>query len=264
MRRHRWRKRPSPRQSHTVQACLSLTPPPKFFYLGEYSSAAVVWQTKPAGVPQRRAHKNDVPPARSNSEDKNSIEVSAIADLPPLRRANRAHGIGYAGHAAAIVHHGIETIALLLEARHQRAVERAAARQLDAHRIDEAAVDQNFIMDMGPGRLPGRTDEADQLALPHPFADLEPLGERRHVAVGGLVTVVVLQLDVFAVAAFQAGDFDDAVAGCKNRRAVGGGPVDAGMHLDVTENGMAAPSSSPAKNTSKESPGCTLRWKSTS
>src|SRR6266436_7904006 len=167
-------------------------------------------------------------------------EASAIADLPYLRRANRARGIGYAGSGAAIADHGIETIALFLEARDQRAVERAAARQLDAHRIDEAAVDQNFIMDVGAGRLPGRADETDHLALPHPFAGLQPLGERRHVAVGGLITVVVLQLDVFAVAAFQAGDFDDAVAGCENRSAVGRGPIDAGVHLHVTEDGVAA------------------------
>ena len=95
-------------------------------------------------------------------------------------------------------------------------------------------------MDMGAGRLPGRPDEADHLALPHPFAGLQPLGERRHVAVGGLITVVVLQLDVFAIAAFQAGDFDDAVAGCENRGAVGRGPIDAGVHLHVAEDGVAA------------------------
>src|SRR5256885_1696374 len=37
-----------------------------------------------------------------------------------------------------------------------------------------------------------------------------------------------------------AGDFDDAIAGCENRRAVGRGPVYAGVHLDITEDGMAA------------------------
>ena len=95
-------------------------------------------------------------------------------------------------------------------------------------------------MDVGAGRLSGRADEADHLALPHPLAGLHPLGKGRHVSVGGLVAVVVLQLDVFAVAAFHAGDFDDAVAGSENRRAVGRGPVDAGVHLDVAEDGMAA------------------------
>src|SRR5258706_12379673 len=60
------------------------------------------------------------------------------------------------------------------------------------------------------------------------------------MGIGGLVTVVVLQADIFAVAALPAGFLDDAVARCENRRAVGCGPVNAGMHLDVTEDGMAA------------------------
>src|ERR1700687_4027363 len=161
----------------------------------------------------------------------------AIAGLPDTGGAG---GIGYACRAAAVVHHGIETIAFFLEARHQGSLERAAARQLDAHRIDEASVDQNFVMDMGAGRHAGRSDEADHLALPHPLAGLHALGEGRHVAVGGLVAVVMLQADVFAVAAFPAGFLDDAVAGGEDRRAIGRGPVDAGVHLDVAEDGMAA------------------------
>src|SRR3981081_855800 len=60
------------------------------------------------------------------------------------------------------------------------------------------------------------------------------------MGVGGLVTVVVLHADIFAVAAFPADFLEDAVARCENRRAVGCGPVNAGMHLYVTEAGMAA------------------------
>ena len=40
--------------------------------------------------------------------------------------------------------HGIELVAVLLEGRQRLAVEHAAARQLDPHRIDEAAVDDDF------------------------------------------------------------------------------------------------------------------------
>src|SRR6266576_2465367 len=156
--------------------------------------------------------------------------ISAVAGLP---HAGGAGGIRYPRSAAAVVHHGIETIALLLEARHQRSLERAAARQLDAHRIDETPVDQNFIMDVGAGRHAGRSDETDHLALPHPLARLHALGIGRHVPVGGLVAVVVFQADVLAVTAFPADLFDDAVAGGENRRAVGRGPVDTGMHLVV-------------------------------
>src|SRR6516162_10801538 len=45
------------------------------------------------------------------------------------------------GAAAAAVDHRVEAIALLLEACHDRPLQRTAARQLDAHRVDEAAVD---------------------------------------------------------------------------------------------------------------------------
>src|SRR5258708_14183858 len=162
--------------------------------------------------------------------------ILAIAGLP---HTGGAGGIRYARRAAAVVHHGIETIALFLEACHQRSLERAAARQLDAHRIDETPVDQNFIMDVGAGRHAGRSDEADHLALAHPLAGLHALAIGRHVSVRGLVAVVVLQADIFAVTAFPADLFDDAVAGGENRRAVGRGPVDAGMHLDVADDWMA-------------------------
>src|SRR6185436_3751037 len=107
------------------------------------------------------------------------------------------------------------------------AFQRAAARQLDAHGIDEAAVDQDFVVDVGAGRQARRTDEADDLALADALAGLAALGIGGHMAVGGLVTVVVLDADVLAVAAFPADLLDHAVAGSEDRRAVGRGPVDA-------------------------------------
>ena len=61
------------------------------------------------------------------------------------------------------------------------------------------------------------------------------------MAIGGLVTIVVFQADVFAVAAFPADLLDDAIAGGEDRGAVCGGPVDTGMHLHVTEDRVAAP-----------------------
>src|SRR6266576_315131 len=60
------------------------------------------------------------------------------------------------------------------------------------------------------------------------------------MAVGGLVAVVVFQADIFAVAALPADLLDDAIAGSENRCAVWRGPVDAGVHLDVAEDRMAA------------------------
>src|SRR6202049_783497 len=136
--------------------------------------------------------------------------ISAVGDLP---HAGGTGGVGNAGGAAAIVHHGIETIAFLFEARQQRPVERASARQLDVHRIDEAAVDQDLVVNVGAGRHAGRSDEADHLALPHLLAGLHALGEGRHVAVSGLIAVGVLQADVIAVAAFALGLLADTVSG---------------------------------------------------
>ena len=92
-------------------------------------------------------------------------------------------------------------VALALEARQHRAVEHAAARQLHAQRIDEAAVDQDLVVHVRAGREPGRADIADHLALAHAGAGLRRAGERGHVAVGGLVAVGVADADVLAVAA---------------------------------------------------------------
>ena len=89
-----------------------------------------------------------------------------------MPHAGGAGGIGYARRAATGAHHGIETIALFLEIRQHRSFKRAAAGQLDADRIDEASVDQNFVVNVGARRLSGRTDKADYLTLPHPLAHL--------------------------------------------------------------------------------------------
>src|SRR5258705_5120905 len=92
--------------------------------------------------------------------------ILAIAGLP---HTGGAGGIRYPRRAAAGVHHGIETVALFLENRHQRSLERAAARQLDAHRIDETAVDQNFIIDVGARWHARRFDETHYPGPPDPL-----------------------------------------------------------------------------------------------
>src|SRR5260370_9172444 len=90
-------------------------------------------------------------PVRSPGRSADCRRTSAIAGLPYTRHAG---GVGDACRAAAIAHHGVETSALFLEARHQWPVDRAAARQLDAHRIDAASVDQDFVLNVPPLRLP--------------------------------------------------------------------------------------------------------------
>ena len=128
----------------------------------------------------------------------------------------------------------------LLEARQHRAVEHAAARQLHAQRIDEAAVDQDLVVHVRAGREAGRADIADHLALAHARAGLRRARERGHVAVGGLVAVGMADADVLAVARLPADLLDGAVAGGVDRGAERRGPVDAGVHLVVAEQRMVA------------------------
>ncbi len=58
-------------------------------------------------------------------------------------------------------------------------VEFAAARQLDAHRVDKAAVDANFVVHVRAGRQTGGADEADHLALAHALAVIDAARDRR-------------------------------------------------------------------------------------
>src|SRR5437879_9070020 len=92
---------------------------------------------------------------------------------------------------------------------------------------------------MRPGRVPGRADIADYLALTDLYAGLDAACEGRHMAVGGLVAVIVLEADVLAVAGFPTGLLDRAVAGGIDRRAHRGGPIQARMHFGVTEDRMS-------------------------
>ena len=64
--------------------------------------------------------------------------LRGMSGMLPRRRRARGHARGLARHDA------VEPFALLLEARQHRTFQHAAARQLDAHRIDEAAVDAGF------------------------------------------------------------------------------------------------------------------------
>ena len=93
---------------------------------------------------------------------------------------------------------------------------------------------------MRAGREPGGADVADHLSLADLLARVHAAGEGRHVAIGGLVTVGVTDADVLAVAAFPTDLVDDAIARGEDRRAHGGAPIHAGMHLAVAEQRMVA------------------------
>src|SRR5512147_3281817 len=127
-------------------------------------------------------------------------------DALAYRRSTRGNACRLAGHNA------VKPLAFLFEARKHRAFEDAAARKLDPHRIDEAAVDQDLVVQVRAGREAGRADKADHLPLPHARALVDAAGVSRHVAVGGFVAIGVADTDVFAVAGFPADFLNSAVA----------------------------------------------------
>src|SRR5439155_25738896 len=94
----------------------------------------------------------------------------AVTSQSLLLAARRRHPRGRARLAA---HHTFDAVALFLEAGEDRALEHAAARQADAHRVDEAAVDDDLVVHVRAGREAGRADEADHLALAHLLARLD-------------------------------------------------------------------------------------------
>src|SRR5260221_7176806 len=92
---------------------------------------------------------------------------------------------------------------------------------------------------MRAGRVSGRADIAYHLALTALYARLDAACEGCHVAIGGLVAVIVLEADVLAVAGFPARRLNRAVAGGVDRRAHRGCPIQACMHFGVTEDRMS-------------------------
>src|SRR3546814_13900334 len=95
---------------------------------------------------------------------------------------------------------------------------------------------QDLVVQMRSGRKTGRSDIADDLALGHPIALLQPLGEAAHMGVGGGNGPGMAEADIVAIALVPADAVDHAVAGGVDRRAGGGGEVDAAMHAAVPQD----------------------------
>src|ERR1700730_17371660 len=93
----------------------------------------------------------------------------------------------------------VDTLALALESGEHAAVEFPRAGELDPHRIDEMAIDDDFVMEMRPGREAGLTEITDDLALPDMGAFDRPAGKPGHVIIGRDVPVGVLNLDPAAI-----------------------------------------------------------------
>src|SRR5262249_61178914 len=80
------------------------------------------------------------------------------------------------------------------------ALQLLARRQLDALRVDLAAIDQHLEMQMRAGRLAGHADIGDHLTLMHAAANMEPAGESADMAIGRGIGRVVLDADIIPIA----------------------------------------------------------------
>ena len=88
-------------------------------------------------------------------------------------------------------------------------------------------------MQVRAGAAAGGADEADDVAGAYTLTGGGISGKRAHVAVERLHAVAVAQDHGIAVAAFGAAEFYNAVGRGVNRRAGGGGVVDAGVHAQI-------------------------------
>src|SRR5512133_1118867 len=100
------------------------------------------------------------------------------------------------------------------------------------------AVDHHLVMQMRTRRKAARAQESEDLALLDPQPFLDAACEAGHVIIGGYIPVGVLDFDAAAIARVPSGLDDGSVAGGENWRADRRSPIDAGVHLGVTEDRM--------------------------
>src|SRR5262249_61915266 len=93
---------------------------------------------------------------------------------------------------------------------------------------------------MGTGRVSRRSNITDQLTLANLYTRFDAARERRHMAVGGLIAVIMLEADVFAVAGFPARLLHRTITGGVDRRTQRRGPIQARMHLGGAKDRIAA------------------------
>src|SRR5437868_11864858 len=94
-------------------------------------------------------------------------------------------------------------------------------------------------MEVRAGRIAGRADIADQLALAHLVAGLDD--DLALVAIARFVPVHMLDQREIAIAVRPAGLLDDAVARRVDWCSLGRGEIDAGVELACVEDRMDAP-----------------------
>src|SRR5208283_4273711 len=107
----------------------------------------------------------------------------------------------------------VDPVALAPEGRQHLAVELARTSEFDRHRVNEVAVDDDFVVEVRSGREASLPEVADNLALRDVRAFRDSPAETGHVIVRGHVAIGVLDLDPTSVAGVPSRLDDDAVAG---------------------------------------------------
>ena len=107
-------------------------------------------------------------------------------------------------------------------------------------RILSGAVDTHLKMQMRSGRIAGRTDITDRLALGHVISDAA--SDAGHMRIQSRIAVAVVDNDIVAIAPVSRRDYDRPGLCCDNRRAVyaAAGNVNTGM--------VAAPSGTESRS----------------
>src|SRR5947199_6469073 len=94
----------------------------------------------------------------------------------------------------------------------------------------------HLVMEMRPRREAAHPDIADDFTLAYRLAFVHPAGKRAEVAVSGRVLLMMLDLDVVAIAGNPAGAGHDAVARGIHRGPDRSAEIDAAMHPAIAED----------------------------
>src|SRR5438045_9197644 len=94
----------------------------------------------------------------------------------------------------------------------------------------------HLVMQMRPRREAAHPAIADEFTLAYRLAFVHPAGKRAEVAVSGRVLLMMLDLDVVAIAGNPAGAGHDAVARGIHRGPDRSAEIDAAMHPAIAED----------------------------
>src|SRR5271166_398208 len=201
-------------------------------------------QSEPQSVSTRtRSKTSDLPQSSSDSLDKAKHVGSATTSIETSRRssvlADRPPDC-FGSSRGRLRHQLIDAVAFALEGGQHLSVEFAGSRELDRHRINEVPVDDDFVVQVRPGRQTRLPQIADHLSLSDMHSGGDSASESGEVVVSRDVAVGVLDFDPPSVPRIPFGLDHDAGAGGVARGADRRGPIDPGMHAGEVQDRVVA------------------------